>query len=116
MARGAAHGGGEEVLFILYVFACALVVCIVPGDFMFCFGRRFDLNGLEIVGIVFLCLGAAITVSMTVFTFYMVYTPNNYSENDKVFVTQWTVGIAGGLLLLGLIPGLGCGLGLHSGI
>jgi len=75
-----AHGDGAEFILLISIVACALVVCIVPGDFMFCFGRRFDLTALEIVGLVFLCLGEAITVSMAVFTGFMIYPTGGRSE------------------------------------
>lgn len=118
MAKGRGHGGGEEFLLLLIVYGCALVVCVLPGDFMLCFGRHLGHNGVEIAGIVFLVLGALVTLGMATFMMIAICSPSNlsYTDNDKRVGTLWTIGLGIAILLLGLIPGIGCGLGLHRGL
>jgi hypothetical protein len=111
-----AHGGGEEFIFYFIVYMCALVGCIVPGDFMFCFGRGYHLLGLEITGIVFLFLGALITLGISAFGLYATLTSTSYTDNDKAFAIKGAFALGLPILLIGLIPGLGCGLGLHGGL
>ncbi len=110
-----AHGGGEEFIMLIAVYLCALIVCIVPGDLMFCFGRKNPNLALEITGIVFLSIGAVITMLMGGVMLKETCRGNNtsYTDSDKSTSLQCTLGIGIPILLIGLIPGIGCGLGYH---
>lgn len=117
MARGGEHGG-EEFILLFAVYLCAFLVCIVPGDFMFCFGRHDGQMGLEICGIVFLALGGLVTLIMGGVMLHIAYSPTNYTytEDDKRLATSCTLGIGIAILMIGIIPGIGCGFGFHGAL